>query len=82
MSGAACETNNPGATNSSICYTVGAAADIDGDAVNGEVILVKMALDGATTADPPTNLTQTFPGDAAGSCTDAAGANDFRFSRS
>jgi type IV pilus assembly protein PilA len=61
------------ATNSGICYTVGAASDIDGDAANGEVALVKMALDGTTLATQPTNIAITFPGAAGNSCLDAGG---------
>ncbi len=58
------------ATNSGICYTIGAASDIDGDTTNGEVALVKMALDGATTATIPANIA-AFPG-TVGSCGVAA----------
>jgi type IV pilus assembly protein PilA len=63
-----------GGTNSGICYTVGAAADIDGDATNGEVILVKLALDGTTQATQPGNILTAFPG-TLGSCLDAASTN-------
>ena len=58
-----------GAGNSGNCYSVGAASNIDADATNGEVILVKMGLDGASRATLPTNLTIAFPG-TIGSCTD------------
>jgi type IV pilus assembly protein PilA len=54
-----------GSTNSSICYTVGAAADIDGDGTNGEVALAKPALGGAVAAKPA-NIA-AFPG-TLGSC--------------
>jgi type IV pilus assembly protein PilA len=60
-----------GGANASSCYTVGAASDIDGDNKNGEVILVRLALDGTTTAGNPANIpTPAFPG-TAGSCVDA-----------
>ena len=59
-----------GGTNAAPCYTIGAAAVIDGDSANGEVILVRMALDGATTATQPANILTAFPG-TLGSCTDA-----------
>jgi type IV pilus assembly protein PilA len=45
-----------GGANSGICYTVGAAADIDGDATNGEVALFKPSLAG-TVATQPGNVT-------------------------
>ena len=61
-----------GATNSFSCYSVGAASDIDGDKTNGEVILVRLALDGKTAATQPGNVKTVFPG-ADGSCLDATG---------
>jgi type IV pilus assembly protein PilA len=70
VSTANCATSLGGA-NSGICYSVGAAADIDGDGTNGEVILVKLALDGTSQATDPTNVTTGFPG-TMGSCLDAA----------
>ena len=56
-------------TNSGTCYTVGATADIDGDATLGGVALVKLSLDGVTQATDPANLTAAggFPG-TLGSC--------------
>ena len=72
--GAGCVTSNAAATNAAICYTVGAAADIDGDKTNGEVTLVKMALDGVTVATKPANLGTAFPG-TLGSCLDPNGQN-------
>jgi type IV pilus assembly protein PilA len=71
VSTANCPTAANGA-NSGICYSVGAAADIDGDNAHGEVILVKMALNGVTTATQPGNVLTAFPG-TLGSCLDAAG---------
>jgi type IV pilus assembly protein PilA len=41
VSTALCGTANAAATNSGICYFIGASANIDGDAANGEVALVK-----------------------------------------
>jgi type IV pilus assembly protein PilA len=73
MSTDGCDTTNAAATNSGICYYIGAAADIDGDATNGEVALVKLAMDGVTAATPPGNVAITFPG-TIGSCLDGAGA--------
>jgi type IV pilus assembly protein PilA len=58
-------------TNSGICYTVGAAADIDGDAVNGEVALFKPSLAG-TVATQPGNVVGS-PWVAPSSC--ISGAN-------
>ena len=62
------------ATNSGICYTVGAASNIDGDAANGEVALVKLALDGTTQAGLPANVTGPFPG-TIGSCQEGTAHN-------
>jgi type IV pilus assembly protein PilA len=62
-----CDTT-PAIGNSGICYTVGAAANIDGDATNGEVALAKQSL--ATvpaTATQPGNILTVFPG-TLGSC--------------
>ncbi len=56
----------PAVANSGICYTVGAASDIDGDAANGEVALVKPALAG-TVATQPGNIATPLPG-TLGSC--------------
>ncbi len=57
--------------NSGICYMVGAAANIDGDAVNGEMALSKKALDGVTeVTTAPTNI--AFPG-TLGSCFQTGG---------
>jgi type IV pilus assembly protein PilA len=62
-----CATSNKAATNSGTCYTVGAASDIDGDTINGEVALVKLTLDGKTQAKDPANIKIGFPG-TLGSC--------------
>jgi type IV pilus assembly protein PilA len=63
-----------GAGNSASCYTVGAASDIDGDTVNGEVVLVRLALDGTTASAVPGNLTVDWPPVATntGSCLDGS----------
>jgi type IV pilus assembly protein PilA len=56
------------AANSGICYTIGAAADIDGDGVNGEVALAKpSAALVPVTATKPANIS-AFPGAGVGSC--------------
>jgi type IV pilus assembly protein PilA len=68
VSGAGCAV--AGGTNAASCYSVGAAADIDGDKANGEVILVRLALDGTTTATKPANVGTAWPG-TLGSCIDA-----------
>jgi type IV pilus assembly protein PilA len=68
VSGANCAV--AGGTNAASCYTVGAAADIDGDKANGEVILVRLQLDGVTNAGKTANLGTAFPG-TLGSCIDA-----------
>jgi type IV pilus assembly protein PilA len=65
ISTAGCPTQ-VGGGNSGICYTVGAAADIDGDAANGEVALAKQSLAGAI-ATQPGNIKVAFPG-TLGSC--------------
>ncbi|BDG04288.1 type IV pilin protein [Anaeromyxobacter oryzae] len=72
VSTAKCATTIAAATNAGICYSVGAAADIDGDGTPGEVTLVKMALDGVTSATLPGNVKTAFPG-SLGSCLDGAG---------
>jgi type IV pilus assembly protein PilA len=69
-----CAITNGGA-NSGTCYSVGAAADIDGDTVTGQVILVKLGLDGTTAATLPSNVA-AFPG-TLGSCLDKNGATVF-----
>jgi type IV pilus assembly protein PilA len=70
VSGANCTV--AGGSNAASCYTVGAAADIDGDKANGEVILVRLALDGTTTATQPGNIKLAFPNaSSGGSCVDA-----------
>jgi type IV pilus assembly protein PilA len=71
VSATGCPATPATATNSGICYTIGAAADIDGDGAPGEVALVKMALDGATTATQPANIATAFPG-TLGSCLSGA----------
>jgi len=71
VSGTGCAV--AGGTNAFSCYTVGASSDIDGDKTNGEVILVRMALDGKTTATQPKNVGVAFPGPAEASCQDGKG---------
>jgi type IV pilus assembly protein PilA len=73
VSSTGCETA-AGGTNSGTCYTVGAASDIDANGENGEVVLVKLNLDGVTQATQPTNVLIGFPG-TLGSCLDAGGNN-------
>jgi type IV pilus assembly protein PilA len=67
--------NTAGSTNSSICYSVGAAANIDGDAANGEVALVKQSLAvgvaAAVTPTQPANVLTAWPG-TLGSCLSGA----------
>ena len=62
----------PVGTESGMCYAVGALANIDGDAVNGNVALSKQDAAGVFVAPP----IGTFPGVAAdgGSCFDKANA--------
>jgi len=61
------------AANAGICFSAGARSNIDGDATQGQVALVRMALDGTTTAGAPT-LAPDFPG-SLGSCVDSGGTN-------
>jgi type IV pilus assembly protein PilA len=56
----------PSATQGGICYGAGARADIDGDGTNGQVALVKPALNG-TTLPTSVGASVTFPG-TLGSC--------------
>jgi len=60
----------PVATNAGVCYTVGARADIDGDAANGTVALAKPATNGIVSTGNPVGA--GFPGTAAtgSSCVD------------
>jgi type IV pilus assembly protein PilA len=70
-SGKAC-VGNPIGAQSGTCYSVGAIANIDGDATNGDVALVKLALDGKTQEVVP--LVAGFPGTAGtSSCLDRNG---------
>ncbi len=64
----------PAAAQGGICYGAGAVADIDGDAANGEVALVKGALDGVTF---PTGWGAgvTFPGAAGTGCFPTGGTS-------
>ena len=62
-----------GASEAGICYTAGARSNIDGDATNGEVALVRLTLDGANQATDPSVLATGYPG--VGSCIDASNAN-------
>ena len=69
VSTALCATSNAAATNSGICYTIGASADIDGDGAVGLVALAKQsAAVVPITATSPANLTTVFPGAGLGSC--------------
>jgi type IV pilus assembly protein PilA len=69
VSTALCPTSIAAATNSGICYTIGAAADIDGDGVVGLVALAKpSAALVPIVATSPANLTTAFPGAGLGSC--------------
>jgi type IV pilus assembly protein PilA len=52
----------PNVGNAGVCYTIGARADIDGDARNGEVALAKPAANGTEATVPST---AAFPGVAA-----------------
>jgi type IV pilus assembly protein PilA len=72
VTGANCAAT--GGVNSATCYSVGAASNIDGQGTNGEVILVRLALDGTTNAAAPGNLVETWPPAATslGSCMDAS----------
>ncbi|MFY3742890.1 type IV pilin protein [Anaeromyxobacter sp. Red801] len=63
---------SPSATNAGICYSAGAVSDIDGDAVQGQVALVKPTLAGAAPASWPLSI--TFPGTAGSGCLPSAGA--------
>ena len=56
--------------NSGICYFAGANADIDGNAVNGEVALDRPSVDMVTFPTQPANVITAFPG-SLGSCVDA-----------
>ncbi|HTN53486.1 MAG TPA: prepilin-type N-terminal cleavage/methylation domain-containing protein [Anaeromyxobacter sp.] len=63
---------NPTGAQSGTCYSIGAIANIDGDATNGDVALVKLALDGKTSETVP--LVAAFPGTAGtSSCLDRNG---------
>jgi type IV pilus assembly protein PilA len=67
----------PNVGNAGVCYTVGARANIDGDATNGTVALAKPATNGVTSSGNPAGA--GFPGTAAtgSSCVDAAGNTIF-----
>jgi type IV pilus assembly protein PilA len=56
----------PAIANSGICYFIGAAANIDGDAANGEVGLAKQSLAAAVPTQPG-NIKLAWPG-TLGSC--------------
>jgi type IV pilus assembly protein PilA len=51
----------PAVAHGGICYTVGAAANIDGDAVNADVIYVLPSAPAGLVSPPPANLTATWP---------------------
>jgi type IV pilus assembly protein PilA len=53
--------------NAGTCYIAGGAADIDGDTVNGEVLIVKPALNGTIPVTLPAATVAAFPG-TLGSC--------------
>ncbi len=63
-----CNVSTAGMTNSGICYFIGAASDIDGDAIVAEVGLVKQS-GAAVPVQPanPTNVATAWPG-TLGSC--------------
>jgi type IV pilus assembly protein PilA len=61
----------PAGANSGICYAAGAISDIDGDATNGNVMLIKPSLQGTVPATLPANT--TFPGTAGSGCLPTAG---------
>jgi LDH2 family malate/lactate/ureidoglycolate dehydrogenase len=61
----------PAAAQGGICYSAGARADIDGDGVNGNVALVKMALNGTLPTAQGAGV--TFPGVTGTGCLPAAG---------
>jgi type IV pilus assembly protein PilA len=64
---------NPVATNAGICYGAAAVADIDGDAINGQVALVKPTIGGTAPTTFP--LSVGFPGTAGvSSCLPSAAA--------
>jgi type IV pilus assembly protein PilA len=65
----------PAASEGGICFFAGAAADIDGDTVVGEVALNKAALDGVTVATQPALIPTAFPNAAAGGNCSINGAN-------
>jgi type IV pilus assembly protein PilA len=52
----------PVGANAGVCYTIGARANIDGDAAQGQVALAKPAQNGTEATDP---ATAAFPGVAA-----------------
>jgi type IV pilus assembly protein PilA len=64
----------PALGNAGVCYTVAARANIDGDAVNGEVALAKQALNSVNATNPAIS---TFPGTAANgsACFNSAGTS-------
>jgi type IV pilus assembly protein PilA len=68
VSTAACPTSTAAATNSGICYFIGAASDIDGDGTPGEVALSKQSLaNPPVSATQPANVVTAWPG-TLGSC--------------
>jgi hypothetical protein len=65
---------NPAATNSGRCYSFGARADIDGDGVFAERILVRPSTGAAPVrATQPAVVTIAFPGEPGNNCEDANG---------
>jgi type IV pilus assembly protein PilA len=63
---------NPIAAQGGICYAAGARSDIDGDSTNGNVVLVKQALDGVTVPSS-WGAAAAFPGTLGSGCLPAAG---------
>ena len=62
----------PSAAQGGICYGAGAIADIDGDATNGQVALVKLSLAGSGPSAYGAAI--TFPGTAGSGCFPSGGA--------
>jgi type IV pilus assembly protein PilA len=63
----------PAAAQGGVCYAAGAVSDIDGDATNGNVMLVKPTLQGTVPPSFPANT--TFPGVTGTSCFPTGGTS-------
>jgi type IV pilus assembly protein PilA len=63
----------PAGANSGICYAAGAIADIDGDTVNGNVMLIKPSLQGTVPATLPAST--VFPGATGTGCFPTGGTS-------